>query len=380
MKVALVANTGWYLANFRIGLVRRLIAEGHDVVAIAPLDASTPRLRAAGARTLDLPLSRSGINPARELASVAALRRRLRAENPDAVLSYTPKGNIYSGLALRGHRAIFVVNVSGLGRSFAPGSRLIPVSRRLYALAFARADRVLFENSEDHQRFLALGLVTAAVSERIPGLGVDLDHFHAHAVTPAPREAGDVIVFLLAGRMLWDKGLAEYVDAATRVRAADPRARFQLLGFIEPPGAEAVPLATIQGWEAQGIVRYLGVTDDVRPAMLAADCIVLPSYYLEGVPRSLLEAAALARPIVTTDSVGCRDAVEDGVSGYLVRPRDAGDLAAKLLAFAALPPSARAAMGAAARARMEAQFDETRVLDRNMAALAAGRRRRVSSP
>lgn len=370
MKIIMVANTGWYLANFRLGLVRRLIEIGHEVVAVAPMQADDTRLAAAGARTINLRLSRNGLNPATEAATVVQLRRAFAAESGDIVLSYTPKGTIYSALALAGRQERLVVNISGLGRAFAPQSRLRQLSKALYRYALGRAAHVFFENNHDRDMFVANGIVRADRSERIPGLGVDLVRFAPGVVPPASRADADT-VFLFVGRLLWDKGLAEFAEAARRVRAANPAVVFQILGFIEPPSVAAVPQATVDGWIAEGIIDYLGTTQDVRGVMLAADCIVLPSYYPEGVPRSLLEAAALGLPIVTTDSTGCRDAVDDGSTGYLAQPRDAADLAERLLAFVRLAPAARQSMGAAARAKMVAQFDETHVLDRNLSIIAA---------
>lgn len=370
MKIIMVANTGWYLANFRLGLVRRLIEAGHEVVAVAPMEADDTRLAAAGARTINLRLSRNGLNPAVEAVTVVELRRAFAAESGDIVLSYTPKGTIYSAIALAGRPERLVVNISGLGRAFAPQSRLRQLSKALYRYALGKAAHVFFENNHDRDMFVADGVVRADRSERIPGLGVDLVRFAPGVVPPTSHADADT-VFLFVGRLLWDKGLAEFAEAARRVRAANPAVVFQILGFIEPPSAAAVPQATVDGWIEEGIIDYLGTTQDVRGTMLAADCIVLPSYYPEGVPRSLLEAGALGLPIVTTDSTGCRDAVDDGITGYLAQPRDAADLAEKLLAFVALPPVARQSMGEAARMKMVAQFDETHVLDRNLAIIAA---------
>lgn len=373
MKLILVANTGWYLANFRLGLVRRLVAEGHEVVAVAPMDSDDTRLAEAGARTIDLRLSRNGLNPLSEAATVVQLRRIFAAEAADVVLSYTPKGTIYSALALAGRRERLVVNISGLGRAFAPRSRLRRLSAILYRHALGRAAHVFFENDHDRDLFVAAGIVRADRSERIPGLGVDLARFAPGVVLSAPRSATGT-GFLFVGRLLWDKGLAELAEAARILHSADPAIVFQILGFVEPPSVAAVPRTTLDGWVAEGIFDYLGTTQDVRGVMLSADCIVLPSYYPEGVPRSLLEAAALGRPIVTTDSTGCRDAVDDGTTGYLTRPRDATDLKNKLAVFAQLPTAAREAMGRAARAKMVAEFNETNVLDRILSVIEQGRR------
>ena len=169
--------------------------------------------------------------------------------------------------------------------------------------------------------------------------------------------------FLLVARLLWDKGVGEYVEAARMVRRKYPMAKFQLLGFLDVKNPTAVSNTQMVDWVEEGVVEYLGVADDVKPYLVAADCVVLPSYR-EGVPRSLLEAAAIGRLIVTTDAVGCRDAVDDGVNGLLCRVGDASDLAEKLLCMIAMPPEERELMGQAGRRKMEFEFDEKIVIRR----------------
>jgi len=167
--------------------------------------------------------------------------------------------------------------------------------------------------------------------------------------------------------MLWDKGVGEYVAAARLLRQRFPDAEFCLLGFLDVQNPAAISRSQMEEWVAEGVLNYLGATDDVRPQLVAADCIVLPSYYREGVPRSLLEASAIGRPVVTTHSVGCRDAVQDGVNGFLCRPRDVADLAEKLERMIELSPAARAEMGRRGREKMECEFDERIVIDRYLA-------------
>jgi glycosyltransferase involved in cell wall biosynthesis len=176
--------------------------------------------------------------------------------------------------------------------------------------------------------------------------------------------------FLLVGRMLRDKGIEEFAEAAQLVRHQRPDVEFQLLGFVDPANPNSVPLERIGQWESDGLVRFLGKTDDVRTYLAQADCVVLPSYR-EGVPRSLLEAAAMARPIIATDVVGCREAVDDGSNGFLCQAKDGVDLAAKMLRMLGLSHEERAAMGLAGRKKMEAQFDEQIVIQRYLSALNA---------
>jgi glycosyltransferase involved in cell wall biosynthesis len=361
LRIAVVANTGWYLFNFRLNLMRELAAAGHQVVAVAPEDAYAHQIRVAGVTFQPVEISGAGVNPLTELRSVGNLHAALKRHAVDLVLSYTPKGNLYSALACIGGGIPFIPNVSGLGRVFVRSTLLTRGVRALYRFTFNRAPKVFFQNEEDMAEFVRLGIVRAERAERLPGSGVDLSKFRP--MPYAPR-ASDGPVFLLAARMLWDKGIGEYVTAARRIRATHPAATFQLLGSVPSESRSAVPLRQIDEWVREGVITYLGMTDDVRPHLAAADCAVLPSYYREGVPRVMLEAAATARPVITSDAVGCRDTVHDGVTGFLCKPADSEDLVAKMLDFMRLAPDARRTMGERARAFVEQHFDERFVLER----------------
>lgn len=363
MKIAVVSNTCWYLFNFRLNLMLALQAAGHSVVAVAPDDAYAQRIRDAGIAFEAVPISGGGTHPVRELQSVLRLGAVFRRHRVGLVLSYTPKGNLYSALACIALRIAFVPNVSGLGRAFIRKSLVTRVAKALYRLTFGRAHRVFFQNLDDMAVFVDAGLVRASQAERLPGSGVDLSRFLPTA--PIAR-AADAPVFLLVARMLWDKGVGEYVAAARSVRALHPGASFQLLGFLDVANPSAIPRTQVEAWVAEGVVDYLGPTDDVRPFLVQVDCVVLPSYR-EGVPRTLLEAAATARPVITTDAPGCRDTVLDGETGFLCRPANALDLADKLLRFIAMTPQERQIMGQRGRAFVEQNFDERLVIERYLA-------------
>lgn len=367
MRVAVASNTAWYLWNFRLNLMQALQAAGHEVVAVAPEDAYAARLVEAGIDFESVPISGGGINPLVELRSVLGLRRMLRGRRIELILSYTPKGNLYSALAALSCGVEFAPNVSGLGRAFIRRSPITLVAHALYRLSFGRATRVFFQNKDDMALFVEQRLAPADRCERLPGSGVDLARFKPMAV---PARCADAPAFLLVARLLWDKGVGEFAEAARIVRARYPNAQFRLLGFLDVANPSAISRAQVDTWVAEGLVTYLGATDDVRPFLTDADCVVLPSYR-EGVPRTLLEAAATARPVVTTDAPGCRDTVVDGETGFLCRARDARDLADKLITFVALSPAARETMGRRARAFVEAHFDERQVLKRYVDLVAA---------
>lgn len=359
MKIVATVNAAWNLVNFRMGVLRALVERGDEVVAVTPEDPACRTLLAeAGIRMVALPMDSAGISPSRDLALLARYRRVLARERPAAMLGYTIKPNVYGSLAARSLGIPTLNNISGLGTGFMRQGLLNRVVRGLYRVGLARADTVFFQNADDRSQFVDLGLVRPGQTALLPGSGIDLDRFEPAPPNPPERP----IRFLLVARMLWDKGIGEYVEAARMVRAEHPQVRFGLLGGIGAQNRTAIPAATVEGWVAEGVVDYYPAVDDVREPMAQADVIVLPSYR-EGTSRVLLEASALARPMITTDVPGCRDVVEDGVAGLLAKVRNAASLADTMRRMIAFSPAQREAMGQAARARVERDYAEQRVID-----------------
>lgn len=359
MRIVLTGNTCFKIANFREGLVRALLARGCEVVVLAPFDAYRGKLEAMGCRVHDLPMSRNGTSPVAELLLLIRIFTFLRRERPAMVFGYTIKNNIYAGLVCRWLAIPFAPNVTGLGPAFNGTGVLNRLVRFLYRSAFARAQVVFLQNPEDRATFLAAGLINSQRAVLLPGSGVDLARFTA---SPMPL-ATDPVTFLLVARLLWDKGIGLYADAARQLRSENPDLRFQLLGPLDPASRSAIAQEQIDAWVNEGIIEYLGQTHDVRPALASAHCIVLPSWYREGTPRILLEAAAIGRPVVTTDMPGCRDAVQDGLTGILCPPRDLGALTDALSKFAGMSSQARAEMGRNARAWAVAEFSEAKIIE-----------------
>ncbi len=360
MKVIIALNTAWNLVNFRAGLIRALVAEGYEVVAVAPNDEYAPRLAELGCRFVALPMDNKGTHPGRDFLLFFRFLNLLQRERPDVFLGYTIKPNVYGSLAAHVLGIPVVNNIAGLGAVFIRDNWLTRLARLLYKAALSRSCHVFFQNNEDIQLFVEQGLVAADKVSRLPGSGIDINVFRYTPMQPLENRP---FRFLLAARLLWDKGVGEYVEAARMARRKYPTAKFQLLGFLDVKNPTAVSSAQMDDWVNEGVVEYLGVADDVKPYFIAADCVVLPSYR-EGVPRSLLEAAAIGRPIVTTDAIGCRDAVEDGLNGLLCRVADAGDLADKLQRMMELSFEERLLMGQAGRNKMEREFDEIIVIRR----------------
>lgn len=354
--VALAAPNAWHVLNYRSGLIQSLQTEGYQVAVLSPPGPEVGRIRELGVEHYPVALSPRGLNPFADLGTLADYLGVLRRVRPMALLAFTAKPNIYGSIAARWCGIPTINNVSGLGLVFTRRDWLMRLVSGLYRVALRTSTKVFFQNRDDQALFEHMALVPKGRSRLLPGSGIDTARF-APATTPAPEP----FVFLLAARLLWQKGIAEFVEAARRIRASRPDVRFRILGIIEPASSAAVSLEQLRHWEAEGIVDYLGAVDDVRPAFAEAHCIVLPSYYREGVPRVLLEASAMAIPVITTDMPGCREAVDDGETGLICEPRSLESLTNAMMRMLALDGEGRKAMGAAGRAKMEREFEETLV-------------------
>lgn len=363
-KIVISVNTAWNICNFRAGLVKSFVRQGYEVLVLAHDDEYAPRLTALGCHFKQLHMDQHGTSPSHDLALLIKYRRVFQSVRPFAYLGFTIKPNVYGSIAA-GSLAIPVINnIGGLGSTFLHGAMLTEFVKQLYRFSLRRSSRVFFQNRDDRQLFLDAGMARESVSELLPGSGVDLHHFHPLPMAPAARG----FRFLLIARMLKDKGIEEYVAAARIVRQHIPASEFQLLGGIDADNPNAIRLDQIRKWQAEGLVRYLDRADDVRPYLGQADCVVLPSYR-EGVPHSLLEAAASARPIIATDVVGCKDIVDDNRNGFLCRVKSAADLADKMIRMVKLTPEQRACMGACGRVKVVREFDEDIVIKKYLSAI-----------
>jgi glycosyltransferase involved in cell wall biosynthesis len=282
-------------------------------------------------------------------------------------LGYTVKPNVYGSLAAHFLGIPVINNIAGLGATFIRPNWLTYVVCFLYRISLTRSRKVFFQNQDDREMFARKGLVKQEQTDCLPGSGVDLAKFAPSTSSDAP-DASSKFQFLLIARMLWDKGVWEFVEAARLLRSRYPEAEFCLLGFLDAENPAAISRSQMDLWVKEGVINYLGVSDDVRAQIKVADCIVLPSYR-EGTPRSLLEAAAMARPIVTTNAVGCREAVDDEHNGFLCRPKDALDLSLKMERMLQLSCDERKAMGRYGREKMELQFDEKFVIAKYLDAI-----------
>jgi glycosyltransferase involved in cell wall biosynthesis len=364
--VLIALNTAWNLANFRAGLIRALIDANYEVIAVAPPDVHVERVTALGCRYVPLQMDNQGTHPGRDLLLVWRFYWLLRRERPDVFLGYTVKPNVYGSLAAHALGIPVVNNIAGLGAVFINNSWLTRLVRGLYRAALSRSRKVFFQNNDDRALFIDGGMVKKEITDRLPGSGIGLSHFAAVAMPPVNAP----VRFLLIARMLWDKGVGEFVEAAKFLKSRAISAEFCLLGFLDVKNPAAISREQVDEWVKDEFVNYLGETDDVRPHIAAASCVVLPSFYREGVPRALLEAAAMGRPIITTDAVGCREVVDDGLNGYLCKVRDAADLADKMERFIALSLEQRAEMGRRGREKAVCEFDEQIVINKYLDTVA----------
>ena len=358
MKVVFFANTDWYLYNFRREHAQALRQRGDDVVLVSPPGEYMVRLQGLGLRCLPFPFSRQGMNPVAELSTIVRLIRLYRDEKPDLVHHFTVKCVLYGTLAayLAGVRAV-VNSITGLGYIFTPGGvwkKFLRFFVRLWYRLILRGSQVIFENDDDRRIFRDAGLIPEDSGYFIPGEGVDMQRF---AVRPLPE--GEPVI-LLAARLLWDKGIGEYVQAARLLRSEGVQVRFILAGRTDPANPSSIPDAQIQAWRDEGVIEWWGWIEDMALTLRQVSIVCLPSYR-EGLPPMLMEAAACGRSIVATDVPGCRSTVRNGVNGLLVPVRDAASLAGALRTLINDPALCRT-MGAAGRQLAEEIFSSEKAI------------------
>jgi glycosyltransferase involved in cell wall biosynthesis len=363
--IVLSANSCWNLVNFRGSLIEGLERAGYRVAALAPADASADDLRRRGVDVHDMPLARSGMNPLADALLLLRYRAALSKIRPAAYCGFTIKPNVYGAVASRMLGVPAINNVTGLGTTFLSHKLMWWFTARLYRCAFRRSHRIFFHNEEDFAIFVKEGIVRAEQGAVIPGSGIDLEEF-----SPVDEPKTDEPpAFLFIGRAIRDKGIGEFVEAARLLRARMPDVRFQILGNPDPGNPTSASAAEFQSCIDEGLIEHLGEHPDVRPYVRSATAVVLPSYR-EGMSRALLEGAAMGKPLVGTDVAGCRELVEEGITGALCEPRDAASLADAMERIARSSPAGRRTLGLAARRKVERRFGEAIVVEAYLKALA----------
>ena len=366
MRIAVLSNTAWSLVNFRAGLINRLIADGNHIVAIAPIDEYSSQLEALGVEYQSIKIDNKGKNPVRDLGLIFNLAGVLHRKKIDLAILYTIKPVIYGSLACSILKIPVINVITGLGTAFLSDGVLTRVVESLYRIALKRVYWTFFLNDDDRSLFLARGLVQENMSSRIPGEGVNLINFSPRSQTTEKHGTH----FLFAGRMLRDKGLVEFVEAARSVGARYPTTRFSLLGFVGVANQSAIGIDQLNAWVQEGVVCYLGSTNDVRSHVASADCFVLPSYR-EGISRALLEAMAMARPVIATDVVGCRELVDQGGNGLLCAPRDVKSLIDAMEKFIKMDEHSRTEMGLHGLAKVTREYGEAVVIEKYLEKISA---------
>lgn len=354
ISVVISANTSWYLFNFRKNTISTLINNGYHVIVLAPFDEYSDKLKQLGAEFVNIDIDQGGTNPIHDFKTFLSFYKFYSSRNVNVVLNFTPKNNIYSTFAAALCGIKIINNIAGLGFVFVNEGLISKIARLLYKHSQRRASKIFFQNEDDRDLFIQSDFVARSITDRLPGSGVDLSRF---TVIEAPDDG--VVRFILIARMLYDKGITQYIESARMLkRKYGNNIEFYLLGFLDVNNPSAVSESEMQAWVDEGIVKYLGVSDCVEQEIGKIDCVVLPSFYREGVPKSLLEAGAMGKPIITTDNVGCRDTVDHGVNGFLCEPRSSQSLMEMLDKVICMTHQQRLSMGLRSRHKMESEFDE----------------------
>ena len=357
--IAIVINTSWNIYNFRLGLLKALQAQGYKIIAIAPHDDYVSKLEALGIEHHNIIIHNKGTNPLQDCQLIWRFYKLYTHLKPDVLLHYTIKPNIYGTLAAKLAGIPVISNISGLGTVFLNNKLSSKIARLLYRIALKIPVTVFFQNKDDRDLFIQLKLVAKEKTALLPGSGINTQKF---LPLPVIKDNTD-LQFLFIGRLLKDKGLVEYVEAARLLKIDYPQVQFLVLGAFYAENPTAITTETMAQWEREGDITYLGVSDDIASMIAAVDCVVLPSYR-EGLSRVLLEAASMEKPIVTTDVPGCRDVVDDGVNGFLCQPKNGSDLAAAIKKMIQISPQERECMGKKGREKVVTEFDECLVINK----------------
>ena len=353
MKIAMIINSSSGLYNFRKDLILRMIADGHEVIALTPLEGRTDQLEELGVRLISTEMDRRGLNPLHDISLFHQYRKILRKEKPDIAVTYTIKPNVYAGMACKMAGIMYAGNITGLGTAFESTGLLRKAATIMNKVALKKAKCVFFENAENRDLFVNERIIRKSQAVLLNGAGVNLEQF---SYKPYPKDDSD-IRFLFMGRVMKEKGIEELFTAMQRLRADGEGCYLDVLGSFEEKYEDQ-----IKQYEKAGWLRFHGYQSDVRPFIEDSHCFVLPSYH-EGMANTNLESAATGRPVITSDISGCKEAVIDGVSGFLCKVKDANDLYDKMKQFIALPQDERNQMGKAGRKHMEDVFDKVKVVN-----------------
>lgn len=365
MKIVLSTNTAWSAFNFRSGLISHLLENGFLITIVAPRDKYVYNLSQLGCEFVHLNMSRHGRNPFTDFVLLLNYFLIFKKIKPNVYLPFTIKPNLYGSIAANILGIKVINNISGLGSLFVKKSITTNLVLLLYRISLYKSIAVLFQNNDDLNLFVQLKIVSRAKAIRVNGSGVNLRKFNKSEMVNEKK-----LRFILVSRLLWDKGIGVYVEAIRELSKRGFQSEFYLAGFTDAGNPNSIPISKVKEWESEGLIKYLGSFENVSEIISMADCVILPSYYPEGVPRVLIEAIAMSRPVITTNTSGCRDVVEDGINGFLCRPNDVVDLADKIFKFANLEYESRKKMSISSREIAEKKFNEEDIFEKYLSLIS----------
>lgn len=361
-KIIISSNTCWSIFNFRLDLVK-FLAKTYLVEIVAPEDQYSNKIREMGFVVHNVKMNSSAISPLQDILTLFSYYKVLRKTKPDYYLGFTAKPNIYGGFIASRLGYKVINNIAGLGRVFSTPGVIQSIMRLLYRVGLSQSRHVFFQNDDDRKLFHEGGILRKVNNSVLPGSGVNTKRFNCKLVRSDFHNSNDNhFVFLFSARLLLEKGIREYIAAAKKLKGVYPFCKFWILGKHSGTSAE-IPKNELNAACNSNIVEYFGMTDDVVTSLHQTDCFVLPSYYREGIPRSLLEAGSCGLPLITTNSVGCRETVINGENGYLVPPRSMDALFEAMKAIVELSVEERHIMGLKSRRYMESKFSEDFVFE-----------------
>lgn len=359
-RIVILSNTSWYIYNFRFNLIKALMESKYQIITISSEDEYTTKLIQQGCMHYNIRIDSKSKNPLKDIVLMISLSILLRKIKPNVLLNYTAKPNIYGTIAASLFKIPTINNIAGLGSGFVDESLTTKFLRFLYRFSQKRANKIFFQNIDDQNEFINKRLVSREQCDLLPGSGVDLNRF---AFTEISDVENDKFIFLFVARMLYSKGAKILFNAAKELkRRGIKNFKIILLGESNVNNNDAIPDEIIDQWNNEDFFEYLGKSDDVYQYMKQSNCIVLPTYYREGTPRSLLEGLATGRPIITTNMPGSRNTVINGINGYIIKPKDHLDLAEKMEKMLKLSQNELREFSISSRKLAEERFDESIVI------------------
>jgi glycosyltransferase involved in cell wall biosynthesis len=359
--VAFVSNNAWSVYNFRLDVIIQLLHQGYEVIVFAPGDEYVEQLIEAGCTFVPIEFDNKSANPVHDLLFYRHLKQLYQQYKPGFIFHFVAKPNIYGSLAAASCGIPSVAVITGLGYAFDKKNWLYFVVRQLYRFALKKSKEVWFLNKEDARVFIDQKIIPIDKIKILPGEGVNTRHYTPSALPVKKKETP--FVFLMSSRLLKSKGIGLFVDAAKMLKRKHYDVQFELIGFFENHHPDSIPHDELLKWEKEGILRYHGFANDVRPYLERAHCFVFPSWYNEGVPRCLLEAASMELPIITSLNRGCKEVVLNNSNGYLCNLHDPFDLADKMEKMINLRPEDRLQMGRNGRMLVLKKFNVEKVID-----------------